>query len=135
MSLRSVSRYMTRHPYAVERRTSVAIARELMTRYEIRHLPVIENGCLVEVLSDRDLSILEAATLDDEHTPIVDAVSTSTCVVTSDTSLEEVAELMATGKFGSVVVVGTSGIEGIFTATDAARVLAEVLRGPATAAE
>lgn len=134
MALRSVSRYMTPHPHAVERRTSIASARELMTRYQIRHLPVIEDGCLVGILSDRDLSVLEAGTLDDEHTPVVDAVSPCTCVVTMETSLEEVAERMAAGKLGSVVVVGPYGIEGIFTATDAARVLAMVLRGSPTAA-
>jgi hypothetical protein len=35
---------------------------------------------------------------------------------------------MGTRKYGSVVVMGRDGIEGIFTATDACQAFAQVLR-------
>jgi acetoin utilization protein AcuB len=49
-------------------------------------------------------------------------------MVTSDAPVDEVAQIMSEKKYGSVIVMGRDGIEGIFTAVDACRVLAEILQ-------
>jgi acetoin utilization protein AcuB len=49
-------------------------------------------------------------------------------IVTGDTALEEVVAIMSEHKYGSVIVMGRDGVEGIFTAVDACRVLAEMLQ-------
>ena len=51
-SMRSV---MTPFPYFVEAGDSLLVARTLMVRHEVRHLPVKEGDRLVGVLTDRDL--------------------------------------------------------------------------------
>ena len=48
-------RLMTRDLVTVTPQTSVSEAMELMTRHRVRHLPVIENGALVGVVSIGDL--------------------------------------------------------------------------------
>ena len=48
-------RLMTRDLVTVTPQTSVNEAMELMTRHRVRHLPVIENGALVGVVSIGDL--------------------------------------------------------------------------------
>lgn len=49
-------------------------------------------------------------------------------VVTGDTALDEVVEIMGEHEYGSVVVMGRQGIEGIFTAIDAGQAFVQILR-------
>ena len=48
-----IERNMTEFPTSVSRGTPVLEAYEFMTKIEIRHLPVLENGRVVGVVSDR----------------------------------------------------------------------------------
>jgi acetoin utilization protein AcuB len=49
-------------------------------------------------------------------------------VVTGDTAVDEIVQIMSEHKYGSVIVMGRHGIEGVFTTVDACRVLADVLQ-------
>jgi CBS domain-containing protein len=49
-------------------------------------------------------------------------------VVPGDTPLEEVVEIMADHKYGSAIIAGRDGVEGIFTTADACRALVGVLQ-------
>ena len=51
----AAERLMTRDLVTVTPKTSVAEAMELMTRHRVRHLPVLENGKLVGLVSIGDL--------------------------------------------------------------------------------
>ena len=125
----SVSRYMTPAPCTISKATSLATAQRVMREHHVRHLPVVDGGNLCGIVSDRDIYILEAAgRIDPETTLVADAMTETPFVVTSDTALDEVVEIMGEHKYGSVVIEGHDGIEGIFTAVDACRALTEVLR-------
>jgi CBS domain-containing protein len=52
----SVAERMTKDLATVERRTDVADAAKLMAERRIRHLPVVDRGALVGVISIRDLT-------------------------------------------------------------------------------
>jgi signal-transduction protein with cAMP-binding, CBS, and nucleotidyltransferase domain len=52
---RKVSEVMTAPVLTVERDTSILSALALMTKRRIRHLPVVENGAVVGVVSIGDL--------------------------------------------------------------------------------
>jgi len=56
---------MTRNVYTVTTDTSMEECIALMSRHHIRHLPVVENGQLVGLVSIRD--IMQAALEDKEH--------------------------------------------------------------------
>ncbi|MBS1123999.1 MAG: domain protein AcuB [Deltaproteobacteria bacterium] len=125
----AISRYMTPQPWTIKRDASLREAHQLMHEHKIRHLPVFEDGQLVGVVTDRDLRLLEAvAHMDAASTHIEEAMSERPFIVTSDTPVDEVVQIMSEKKYGSVIVMGREGIEGIFTAVDACRVLAEVLQ-------
>lgn len=129
MLMPSVSHYMTAQPFTIERDASLRDAEQLMRAHEIRHLPVLEDGRLVGVVSDRDLRLLSATAGVNASTTHVDKVMTEhPFIVTGDTALDEVVTIMSEQKYGSAIVMGRQGIEGIFTAVDACRVLAEVLQ-------
>ena len=129
MPIPAVSHYMHRQPLTIARTESLAEAHRMMRQYQIRHLPVLDRGNLVGVVTQRDLHLLEAVgEADLENTTVADAMTEHPFIVTSDTALDEVLDIMADHKYGSVIVMGRNGVEGIFTATDACRVFADVLR-------
>src|SRR2546426_9196882 len=55
---RSVRDLMTPAPLSVSPNTPVNEARALMQRHRIRHLPVLEDGRLVGIVSDRDIRLV-----------------------------------------------------------------------------
>jgi len=127
MLMPSVSRFMTVHPVTIDRGSTLAVARRLMQAHEIRHLPVTGDGHLVGILSERDVQLL-ASTLDPEATRVDQAMTSNPFIVTGDTALDEITEIMAEQKYSSVIVMGREGVEGIFTAVDACRALTTILR-------
>jgi acetoin utilization protein AcuB len=129
MTLPAISHYMTAKPYTIDRLASLAEAHRLMKEHGVRHLPVLDDGDLCGIVSERDLHMIESVIGADPTSTSVDTAMTDRpFVVTSDTLLDEVVEIMTDHKYGSVVVMGHDGVEGIFTTVDACRALAEVLR-------
>ena len=129
MPIPAVSHYMQKQPITIERTASLAEAHRVMRQYQIRHLPVLDRGNLVGVVTQRDLHLLESiGEADVESRKVDEAMTEHPFVVTSDTALDEVLDIMADHKYGSVIVIGRAGVEGIFTATDACRVFADMLR-------
>jgi acetoin utilization protein AcuB len=55
---KSVRDLMTPAPLSVSPHTPVDEARALMQQQRIRHLPVLENGRLVGIVSDRDIGLV-----------------------------------------------------------------------------
>ena len=129
MLMPPVSRYMTRCPRTIPRTMTLADAHQLMQQDHVRHLPVVDGDELCGIVSERDLHVLESAgRIDPATTPVEQAMTARPFIVTGDTALDEVVEIMGEHKYGSVVIEGHDGVEGIFTAVDACRVLAELLR-------
>jgi acetoin utilization protein AcuB len=129
MSMPSVSHVMTAQPWTIERDATLSDAHALMSAHQIRHLPVLEDGRLVGLITQRDLRLLEATTrIDAATTPVDRAMTERPFIVTGDTALDEVVAIMSDHKYGSAIVVGRDGVEGIFTSVDACRVLAELLQ-------
>ncbi|MDP2341874.1 MAG: CBS domain-containing protein [Deltaproteobacteria bacterium] len=114
---------MTHHPHSIRLDESVATARKLMGTLNVRHLPVLKAGTLVGVISDRDLKLVNAAA----HVTVEDLCVDDPICVDVDTSLFVVASIMAEKRVGSVLVTDGGKLAGIFTTTDACRVLAETL--------
>src|SRR5579863_568218 len=54
-----IGRYMTSQPWTLESGASLGDARRLMHAHGIRHLPILDDGRLVGVLSERDLLRVE----------------------------------------------------------------------------
>lgn len=122
MLMPPVSRYMTLTPHVVAPRDRLSTASELMHRYQVHHLPVIDHDKLVGIVSDRDL---KASSMFDDR--VADAMTRDVVAVDACTGLDEVLALMQERCVNSVVVAGTGGIEGIFTSTDAMRAMSDLL--------
>jgi acetoin utilization protein AcuB len=122
---------MTPFPYAVDRRDSVARAQEMMRVHGVNHIPVKEGSALVGLVTDRDLKLLVHRALpkkDRERIQIEAVCLFDPYVVDVDTPLEQVVKEMAERRIGSALITHHDKLAGIFTVTDACRVLAEILQ-------
>jgi acetoin utilization protein AcuB len=130
MLMPRVFRDMTRQPWTIRKDAKMSQAHELMRAHRIRHLPVLENGKLVGIVSDRDLHLIE--TLPDsepDEVTVEEAMTEEVYAVGLDDPVDAVAERMAAHKYGCAVVADQRGaVEGIFTTVDAMQVLVDVLR-------
>ncbi len=130
---RTVQEFMSVAPVVVASDRTLAEAHRLMRERSIRHLPVVDQGRLVGVVSQRDLFLLETLKGVDPGTELVrEAMAPDPYAVPPDAPLERVAAEMADRKYGSAVVVDRGSVIGLFTTVDALRALASVVRGRRT---
>lgn len=126
----AIENFMTRSVLTIGTKSPLTEAHRLMNEHAIRHLPVLEGGRLVGMLSQRDLHLIE--TLKDvvpKEVLVEEAMSQDAYTVAPEAPLEDVAREMALHKYGSAVVARGKQVLGIFTTTDALRALDTVLRG------
>jgi acetoin utilization protein AcuB len=124
-----VSDYMTQSPHSVGKDQTLARAHAVMREHRIRHLPVLDAGQLVGVVTLRDLHLLETLhDVDPEEITVEEAMNTTVYSVPPDAPLADVCAEMATKKYGSAVVLEGSKVTGILTTVDVCRTLAELLR-------
>lgn len=125
----TVMRYMTSTVHTIGSKQPLADAHRKMNAHAIRHLPVLEAGKLVGILSQRDLHLIETLRdVDPDEVQVEEAMTQEVYKAAPEALLEEVARTMAEHHYGSVVVARGEEILGIFTTVDALRALSSVLR-------
>lgn len=123
-----IHKFMTAMPHTTERQISIKKALELMRRYAIRHLPVLEGSELVGVITDRDVKLAASFKGADEMT-VDDVMTPDPFAVIPEAPLDQVVQEMAERKYGCAIVRQNNGkVVGLFTATDALRVFSDVLK-------
>jgi|LakMenEpi03Aug12_release.lakeMendotaPanAssembly.Ray.scaffolds.fasta_scaffold343635_2 acetoin utilization protein AcuB len=124
-----ISAAMTHCPYQVQATASLEDALKMMELRDIRHLPVVENGSLIGIVSERDIRISRLVCEATKYCPTVGEICASEAyVVHPDSSVLEVVDFMASSKIECALVVEIDGsFVGIFTTTDACRLLKLVL--------
>jgi CBS domain-containing protein len=112
---------MTREVVVISPDATVDTARRLMEAWDIRHLPVVERGLLIGILSDRD--VIRSADDPVRRCREVMTPAPLTCAPTTDVAA--VARLMVSRKIDSVPVVDARGIlVGLVTSSDLLDLLA-----------
>jgi len=115
----------------------VVDALNLMRVEHVRRTPVVENGKLVGIVSDKDLlnaSPSAATTLSQweinyllSKLEVKDVMTRDVITVTTDTPIEEAARIMADNKIGGLPVLRDGKLVGIITETDLFKVLLEMM--------
>ena len=113
-----VSKRMSANPVTIPPTMTVAEATNLMKSNKFRRLPVVENGKLVGIVTDRDLrqvSPSPATTLSIfelnyllAKMQVREIMKTEVITINVDAAIEEAALLMYTHKIGGLVVVAWS---------------------------
>jgi acetoin utilization protein AcuB len=124
----TVGEYMTASPLTVGPQVTLAEAHEIMREHNVRHLPVMQGGKLIGMVTARDLALVESlADFDPKEISVDEAMSEDVYAVSPDAPLRIVTAEMAERKLGSAVVVDGEKVIGVFTATDACRALTLLL--------
>lgn len=120
---------MTKQPVSIAPDVKLLDAYEIMRSWGMRHLPVTDSkGTVVGLLSERDVLRHMAIHPGQKAALVSDAMSANPYTVNGGARLADVAQTMAEQKIGCAVVVGQNGLSGIFTTTDALKILAQLLR-------
>ncbi|PZR16816.1 MAG: CBS domain-containing protein [Archangium gephyra] len=128
MSQRTIDQFMTRSPHTIGHEQTLTVAHRLMSESEIRHLPVLERGRLIGIVSQRDLHMVQTlGNVDPDRVQVNQAMTEGAFSVDVSAPLQAVAATMAQHKYGCVVVLEHERVVGVFTATDALRVLSDLL--------
>lgn len=123
-----IERYMSSVLVVVGPKQPIAEAARLMRLHEIRHLPVVDRGRTVGVISQRDVYLLETLKdVDPARVLVEEAMTREMYTVAPDERVDVVAREMAERKIGSAFVARGEPLLGLFTTTDALRALAALV--------
>jgi len=132
-----VEKWMTSDVVTVRPEEKIIDAFELMQTRGIRHLPVVEDGELRGLVTDRDIRLAlipsPLSTPEDRvyHlgalTRVDEIMTTDLITVDPSSTIEAAAKLMAKYKIGAVPVVAQGKLVGILTAGDIMCVFIEML--------
>lgn len=127
---RPIRDYMTPLPHVIGVEQTLATASRRMTQLGIRHLPVVDEGRLVGIVSERDIAhVLSLRSVDPSRAVVEEAMTPEPYEVSPETPLSVVARKMAERRVGSVIVVEDGEVVGLLTSTDALGLLADLLTG------
>ena len=132
-----VGERMSKPVITIEPDLPIPEALNLMKSEHIRRAPVVKNGKLVGIVSDKDLlnaspspvttlSIWEMNYLLSKVT-VAKVMSSNVMTVTEDTPIEQAARIMADNKIGGLPVMSNGKVVGIVTETDLFKVFLELL--------
>lgn len=132
-----VSERMTKNIITVTPETTLSEALRIVHEKKIRHLPVVAEGRLVGIVTDRDLkkvSASEATTLSVwelnyllDRVKIKDFMIRDVISVSPELPIDEAAELMIAHRIGSLPVVEDSKVVGILTETNMVETLVAIM--------
>ena len=130
-----VKEIMTGAPVTLKPEDTLDLANDIMSLGQIRHLPIVENGKLVGILSQRDLfgaavdKIFKLKVRQQRELlksfQIREIMHRKVISVTPDTIIKEAAHLMAEKKIGSLPVLEGDELVGLVTSTNVLRYLAK----------
>lgn len=124
-----IQRYMTTTPVTIGRKESLQMAKNLMVELNIRHLPVVEGESILGVISERDIDFIQGLRgVDLERETVQDAMTAHPYIVSAETDLDEVCDVMASQKIGSVLVEDNKKLIGIFTWIDALNAMTNLMQ-------
>jgi acetoin utilization protein AcuB len=120
---------MTKNPLVMTPSETIGQADELMAENRIRQLPVVNEGALLGIITDRDIrSFLAPSLLDPEErtkalkTRVRDIMTSEPLTLSPDDDLREAVELLVEEKIGGIPVVDEAeGLVGIVTYVDVLR--------------
>ena len=119
---------MSASPITVGSEDSLQTALDLLHRRNIRELPVVDNGRLIGIVTDRDLREIapsypifrseQEIRSQMENLKVAAAMTVDPIVVRPETPIVEAAKLLKTYRIGSLPVVEDGKLVGIISVTD-----------------
>ena len=128
-----VEKWMQRRPLTVSPQDTLRSAWRIIREHRVRHLPVVEQGRLVGMVTDRDLRQAlpsRAVGLEMHEIPhlaekvrIWEVMARAVVTVDREAPIEEAARLLLKYRIGGLPVIKGETLVGIITKTDLLRAL------------
>lgn len=119
----TVADVMNPDPVSIDAASPVTAAAQKMMQHRIGMLPVVRNGAVVAIVTDRDLVLRVLATGRDATGTRVGEIATDWVVtVAPETPLEHVELLIEERRVRRVPVVAAGKLVGVISQSDIARV-------------
>ncbi|MFA6149466.1 MAG: CBS domain-containing protein [bacterium] len=129
-----VGKRMTRNPKTVSPDDPLSFAAGILREHRFHHLPVVEGGKLVGVLSDTDLRNASFASTPPEggrgpagDRRVREEMRTEVWSVTPEDSVEDALLILTREKFGALPVLSGDRLVGIITRTDLLNAFVDLL--------
>jgi acetoin utilization protein AcuB len=124
-----VGKRMTANPKTVSPGDTLSVAAAIMREHRFNHLPVVEAGRLVGIVTDTDLrnASLEAGGGAGGDRPVREVMRTQVWSLTPDDSLEDALLIISQQRFGALPVLDGDRLVGILTKMDLLRAFADIL--------
>jgi nucleotide-binding universal stress UspA family protein/predicted transcriptional regulator len=119
---KTVGAWMTHNPVVAGLEDKLSTVEAKMREGDFRALPVVSDGAVVGILTDRDLRRLTGML---DATRVKDAMTESVITVTVNTPISEAARLLRQRKIGGLPVVEDGKLAGMITVTDVLEALTE----------
>ena len=133
----NVSEIMTREVITLRPQSNLREAISIIQKFRIRHIPVVEDGKIAGIVTDRDIkratpSIHGGVTQDDyervlDETKLFQVMTRDPATVSPDSSIKAVARMLVEKKYGALPVVSDGTLVGIISDIDLLRVLHDML--------
>jgi CBS domain-containing protein len=127
----TVREIMMGSPVTLKPDDTLDLANDIIAIGRIRHIPVVDDGKLVGLLSERDLlgaaatrilgMTIKSRSALLKSTPIKEVMKKNVVTVEPDTPIKDAARIMADKKIGCVPVVSEGGVVGLVTTTNILR--------------
>ena len=138
---KTVGDYMSRNPTTMTPTASLLDAAVLMRSSGFRDIPIVSDGQLVGMISDRDIARLTPSMLlphsAAEHNQVMEqtiigkVMTRNPMTTTPEMPLVQAAEMFVGGKLGSMAVLDNGELVGIITVRDMLRAFYDHLAGTA----
>jgi CBS domain-containing protein len=118
----SIKEVMTRDVRACEPNATVADAAKVMSQEDVGPVPIVEDGRLIGIVTDRDIVVrVVAEGRDPNATTVSEIASTKLVTVSPDDDLDEALKLLAERQIRRLPVVEGDRLVGIVAQADIAR--------------
>jgi acetoin utilization protein AcuB len=118
-----VHQRMTRNPVTVAPKALLSTAREKMIAGKFRRVPVVQDGVLVGMLTDRDLRQYMGV---EERTRVEAAMTETPLTVAPTLTVEEATQLMLKHQISGLPVLESGQLVGIITTSDILKAFLEL---------
>lgn len=129
-----VGKRMTRNPKTVTPDDPLSLAAGILREHRFHHLPVVEGGRLVGILSDADLRNASFSAMPSEgkrgpagDRSVREVMRTEVWSVTPEDSVEDALLILTREKFGALPVLSGDRLVGIITRADLLNAFVDLL--------
>ena len=109
---------MSSEVYSVDSNQTVQEAARIMSDHNIGALPVVENGTVVGMVTDRDITLRATAQGQEAQIPVSQVMTNNVIQATPDMDVEEAAQIMSQNQIRRLPVIDNGQVVGVVSLGD-----------------